>query len=93
VNPWLERLRSLPTLAPSVSEARFIPPAEISETPEVMHISYQRIFYDWDLADGTYTPEQLRKAKIGVKPWGPVQSYTLTGRGSGRIAESRRSKA
>jgi hypothetical protein len=47
--------------------------------PEVIHVSYQRIFYDWELPDGTYTPEQLRKANLGVKPWGPVQSYTLTG--------------
>jgi hypothetical protein len=76
VNPWLERLRSLPALAPfAASVPLFIPPAEISETPEVIHISYQRIFYDWDLADGTYTPEQLRKAKMIVKPWGPVQTY------------------
>jgi hypothetical protein len=47
--------------------------------PEVIHVSYQRIFYDWELPDGTYTPEQLRKANLVVKPWGPVQSYTLTG--------------
>jgi hypothetical protein len=45
------------------------------EAPELIHISYQRIFYDWDLADGTYTPEQLRKAKMVVKPWGSVQTY------------------
>jgi hypothetical protein len=39
--------------------------------PEVINVSYQRIFYDWDLVDGAYTPEQLRKAKMVVKPWGP----------------------
>ena len=27
-----------------------------------------------------------------MKPWGPVQSYTLTGRGSGRVAEIERVK-
>jgi hypothetical protein len=76
VNPWLERLQSLPTLMPfAASEPIVIPAAEISETPEVIHISYQRIFYDWNIADGTYTPEQLRKAKMIVKPWGPVQTY------------------
>jgi hypothetical protein len=52
------------------------------DAPEVIHVNYQRIFYDWDLADGIYTPEQLRKAKMGVKPRGPVQSYTLTSRGA-----------
>jgi hypothetical protein len=45
--------------------------------PEVIDVSYQRISYDWDLADGAYTPEQLRKAKMSVKPWGAVQSFRL----------------
>jgi len=45
---------------------------------EVVKVPFQSIFYDWDLADGTYTPEQLRKAKLRVKPWEPVQQYTLT---------------
>jgi hypothetical protein len=47
---------------------------------EVVKVPYQRVFYDWDFADGTYTPEQLRQAKMVVKPWGPVQSYRLNGR-------------
>lgn len=66
---------------------------DMVEAPELIHVSYQRIFYDWAIADGTYTPEQLRKAKMVVKPWGPVQSYTLTGRGSGRVAKLRGTKA
>jgi hypothetical protein len=57
-------------------------PPDMVETSKVIHVSYQRIFYDWALADGGYTPEQLRKAKMVVKPWGPVQSYTITGRGA-----------
>ena len=68
-------------------------PRDIVEAPELIHVTYQRIYYDWDLADGTYTPEQLRKAKMGVKPWGPVQSYTLTGSGSDRVTELNGSKA
>jgi hypothetical protein len=45
---------------------------------ETVRVPFQRISFDWDLGDGTYTPEQLRKAKLRVKPWGPVQQYTLT---------------
>jgi hypothetical protein len=52
-------------------------PRDMVEAPELIRVSYQRIFYDWDLADGTYTPEQLRKARVVVRPWGPLRQYTL----------------
>jgi hypothetical protein len=62
----------------STPETTIIVPSSPVNAPEIIHIRYQRIFYDWDLPDGTYTPEQLRKANLVVKPWGSVQSYTLT---------------
>ena len=63
----------------AVVEIPSTPPTESAAAPEIIRVSYQRIFYDWDLADGSYSPEQLRKAKLVVKPWGPVQTYTLDG--------------
>jgi len=42
-----------------------------------VEILYQRIWFDYALRDGTYTPEELRQAKKVVKPWGPVRSYRL----------------
>ncbi len=45
---------------------------------EVVRVAYQKISYDWAIADGTYTPQQLRKAKVAVKAWGPVQTDSLT---------------
>ena len=47
-------------------------------TPEVIAVAYQKISYDWAIADGTYTPQQLRKAKVVVKPWGDEQTCLLT---------------
>jgi hypothetical protein len=44
--------------------------------PEVMIVQYQRFFWDYDLPDGTYTPEELRRARIVVKP-GPELRYRL----------------
>jgi hypothetical protein len=67
--------RGRPDAFKSVPEASSAPLAE--HRPEIIHVPYQRIFFDWDLADGTYTPEQLRKAKMVVKPWGAVQTYAL----------------
>jgi hypothetical protein len=45
---------------------------------EVVTVAYQKISYDWAIADGVYTPQQLRKAKVVVKAWGPVQTSSLT---------------
>jgi hypothetical protein len=75
-------LMSRVELSQRLSVEEPVTPPDMVETSKVIHVSYQRIFYDWALADGGYTPEQLRKAKMVVKPWGPVQSYTITGRGA-----------
>jgi hypothetical protein len=42
-------------------------------------VKYQRISFDWDVADGTYTPAQLRKARRRMIRWGEERTYTLTG--------------
>jgi hypothetical protein len=42
-----------------------------------LRVSYQRIWYDFDVADGTYTPGELRRAKKVVRPWGPVRDDPL----------------
>jgi hypothetical protein len=43
---------------------------------EVIPVAYQKISYDWVIADGTYTPEQLRRARKVAKP-GPELRYRL----------------
>jgi hypothetical protein len=48
-----------------------------TQQPSRIEVSFQKVSYDWAIADGTYTPTQLQKAKMIVKPWGPVQSYTI----------------
>jgi hypothetical protein len=45
-------------------------------TPEVITVAYQKIPFDWAIADGTYTPQRLRNAKLVVKP-GPELRYPL----------------
>jgi hypothetical protein len=55
----------------------------LPRAPEVVRVTYQRIFFDWAIADGTYTPQQLRKAKVVVKAWGPVQTCVMTSEGEG----------
>jgi hypothetical protein len=42
-----------------------------------LRIPYQQIWYDFDVRDGEYTPEQLQRACKVVKPWGPVRFYSL----------------
>jgi hypothetical protein len=39
-------------------------------------VTYQRIWFDYDLRDGTYTPAELQQAKLLVKR-GPVLRYRL----------------
>jgi hypothetical protein len=46
------------------------------EPREVVTVMYQKIFYDWAIADGTYTPEELRRAPKVVKP-GPELWYRM----------------
>jgi hypothetical protein len=48
----------------------------ISPYPEVIRVAYQVIWYDYDLRDGVYTPEQLQRARKVVKR-GPVRHYLL----------------
>ena len=43
---------------------------------EAIIIAYQRIWFDYDLRDGTYTPDELQHAKLLVKG-GPVLRYRL----------------
>ena len=43
---------------------------------EVIIVAYQRFSFDYDLPDGSYTPQDLRQAKLLVKP-GPVLRYRL----------------
>jgi hypothetical protein len=40
-------------------------------------VEYQPIFFDFAVADGSYTPAQLHKAGFTVKPWGQVRTYTV----------------
>ena len=48
----------------------------VSTVSEVFTVEYQRCWVDYDLPDGTYTPEALRQAKMLVKQ-GPVLRYRL----------------
>jgi hypothetical protein len=45
--------------------------------PVSLRVCYQRIWYDYKVADGAYTPGELHRAGKVVRPWGPVQYYTL----------------
>jgi hypothetical protein len=45
-------------------------------TSEVMVIEYQRFWRDYDLPDGTYTPQELKQSRLLVKH-GPVLRYRL----------------
>jgi len=42
-----------------------------------LHVPYQPIWYDFNVADGAYTPQELHRAGKVVKPGGRVQHYTL----------------
>ena len=46
------------------------------EPTELIIVAYQRFSLDYDLPDGTYTPQELRQAKLLVKR-GPVLRYRL----------------
>jgi hypothetical protein len=48
----------------------------ISPRDEVIRVAYQVIWYDYDLRDGVYAPEQLRRARKRIKR-GPVRHYLL----------------
>src|SRR5262245_33363749 len=46
------------------------------QPPEAIIVAYQRIWFDYDFRDGTYTPAELHQAKLLVKR-GPVLRYRL----------------
>jgi hypothetical protein len=48
----------------------------ISPRHELNSVAYQVIWYDYDLRDGVYTPEQLQRARKVVKR-GVVRCYLL----------------
>jgi hypothetical protein len=43
---------------------------------EVIIVAYQQFSVDYDLPDGTYTPDELRRSKLLIKP-GMVMRYRL----------------
>ena len=43
---------------------------------EVIIVAYQQFSVDYDLPDGTYTPDELRRSKLLIKP-GMVMRYQL----------------
>jgi hypothetical protein len=43
---------------------------------EVIIVAYQQLSVDYDLPDGTYTPDELRRSKLLMKP-GMVMRYRL----------------
>jgi hypothetical protein len=49
---------------------------EPGDSPEIIIVTYQRIWFDYDLRDGSYTPAELQEAKLLVKP-GAVLRYRL----------------
>jgi hypothetical protein len=42
-----------------------------------LRVAYQRVWYDFNVPTGTYTPAQLRRAGKVAKPWGTEQHYIL----------------
>jgi hypothetical protein len=58
----------------------------MASRPEVIRVAYQAIWYDYDLRDGVYTPEQLQRARKRIKR-GPVRHYLLR-RPGGAVARS-----
>lgn len=57
-------------------------PPPVGPVPTVkrgtLRIPYQCIWFDFAVADGEYSPEDLRRARKVVKAWGAVRFYTLT---------------
>jgi hypothetical protein len=73
MHDWLSRL------AGSQSQTSENPQTENDKdgpSPEVMMVTYHRIWFDYDLRDGAYTPTELQQAKLLVKP-GAVLRYRL----------------
>jgi hypothetical protein len=61
---------------PDSTGSEVFPTPAPSASSEVIIVVYQRFSLDYDLPDGTYTPEEMRRAKLLVKP-GPLLRYRL----------------
>jgi hypothetical protein len=73
----LKNLHTVETIVTEVpKEASVTFGTVVSTVSEVFVVEYQRFWVDYDLPDGTYTPKELRKAKMLVQP-GPVLRYRL----------------
>jgi hypothetical protein len=72
---WLERVEAWRAAWMSGLEALHQAAAQSR-----VRIPYQRVWYDFDVPDGAYTPEMLREARKVVKPWGPIRDDPLEGR-------------
>jgi hypothetical protein len=73
MHDWLSRL------AGSQRQTSQTPRAQTDESgdsPEIIMVTYQRIWFDYNLRDGSYTPAELQEAKLLVKP-GAVLRYRL----------------
>jgi hypothetical protein len=44
---------------------------------EIILVTYQRLWFDFRVADGTHTPADLRRAGVVAKPLGRVRTYAL----------------
>jgi hypothetical protein len=70
MHDWLSRLAGSQRQTPET------PRAQTDEPGDLLEIIYQRIWFDYDLRDGTYTPDELQHARLLVKQ-GAVLRYRL----------------
>jgi hypothetical protein len=70
---WLSRLAGCQNQTPETPHTRTDEPGD---SPEIIMVTYQRIWFDYDLRDGSYTPAELQQAKLLVKS-GAVLRYRL----------------
>jgi hypothetical protein len=73
MHDWLSRLAGSQRQTFEIPRAKTDEPAD---SPEIITVTYQRIWFDYDLRDGSYTPAELQEAKLLVKP-GAVSRYRL----------------
>jgi hypothetical protein len=73
MHDWLSRLEGRQIQTPETPRTQT---GEPHDSPEIIMVTYQRIWFDYDLRDGTYTPAELQQAKLLVKR-GAVLRYRL----------------
>jgi hypothetical protein len=73
MHDWLSRLAESQRQTPEPPRAQTDEPGD---SPEIIIVTYQRIWFDYDLRDGSYMPAELQEAKLLVKP-GAVLRYRL----------------